>query len=234
MFLQNRKNNYHSSDRGNIRVIKRINTLLLSEYGSPRLGNPEDPLNDLVFLLLSPRTRYESHMRVYFALKEVCPDFSQLQNVSKQTLIQCVKESGLSKQKVERLIACMYDIEKKNGIVSLDNLKTMSEINAETFLRSLSGVGVKIARCVMMYTLGHKVFPVDINVFRILSRIRLIEKMDFKRDLTHDTIQQLIPRKYRYDLHVNLVMHGRTTCLVRKPKCNQCVINDQCKFAYNV
>jgi len=169
-------------------------------------------------------------MQSYLALKELCQDFKQIKNLSKQTLERCIKDSGLSKQKVERLLACMNEIKKRNGSVSLDNLKTMDEIDAEAFLRSLPGVGIKIARCVMMYTLRHEVFPVDINVYRILSRIGLIEKMDFKRDSTHDMIQNKIPRKYRYDLHTNLVMHGRMVCLANNPKCKLCLINSLCKL----
>ena len=228
-----RRRRLHSSERGTTDRIGDLSAVLREEYGSPHLGNPEDPLEDLVFLLLSPRTRDESHMRAYMALKQTCPDIRQLPIVPEQTLEECLRDSGLARQKARRLLACMWAIEKRNGSLTLDNLRTMDELEAETFLRSLPGVGIKIARCVMMYTLGHQVFPVDINIFRVLGRIGLIGKMDFKRDSTHDSIQNMIPCTHRYDLHVNLITHGRRVCRVRNPRCTLCIVRDLCDF-YNV
>ena len=218
----------HSSDRRTTDRIGDLSAVLREEYGTPHLGNPEDPFEDLVFLLLSPRTRDESHMRAYMALKQTCPDIRQLPIVPEQAIEKCLGDSGLARQKSQRLLACMWAIEKRNGSLTLDNLRTMDELEAETFLRSLPGVGIKIARCVMMYTLGHQVFPVDINVFRVLRRIGLVGEMDFKRDSTHDKIQSMIPRNHRYDLHVNLIMHGRRVCQVRSPKCTVCVVHGLC------
>ncbi len=211
-------------------IIASINSLLKSEYKSPRLSNPDDPLEDLVFLLLSPRIRSDQHLKIFAQLRALCPDFSKLLEIPCGELQDCVRKGGLSKQKIDRLEDCLKEIERRNGTLSLDTIREMNEADAELFLRSLPGVGIKIARCVMMYTLEHQVFPVDINVHRILTRVGIVDEMDSKRDKTHDIIQDTIPPEYRYDLHVNLVMHGKTVCQPRNPKCGGCALSFLCKY----
>src|SRR5690606_32237692 len=113
------------------------------------------------------------------------------------------------------------------GGVTLEPLKSLTDEDAETFLRSLPGVGPKAARCVLMYSLGRDVFPVDSHCRRVLARLGFVPKK-VDRKAANDFLQALVPREIRYNLHVNLVHHGRAVCLPSLPNCGHCPLADLC------
>jgi endonuclease III len=91
----------------------------------------------------------------------------------------------------------------------------------------LPGVGVKTARCVMLYSLDRKVFPVDTHSIRLFENLGIISS-PLRFEYAQDPLQQLVPLDLRYSLHVNAVAHGRETCVPRAPKCDVCPIADLC------
>jgi len=80
-----------------------------------------------------------------------------------------------------------------------------------------------------MYSLGHKVFPVDTHCFRVLNRLGLIHcEPPVRRH--EDEIQGMIPENLRYSLHVTMVSLGREICLPQKPRCPDCPIFTFCDW----
>ena len=136
------------------KILSQVHFRLKEEYRSPRLNNPYDPLEDLVFLMLSPRTRSEQHIKSFKNIKKLCPDFYQIPVFKQAVLRDCVADAGLSAQKISRITAVINEINNRQIDFSLDHLKLQDNHSVEKLLRSLPGVGVKIARCVMLYTLG--------------------------------------------------------------------------------
>jgi endonuclease III len=105
----------------------------------------------------------------------------------------------------------------------------MTREEVRHYLLSLSGIGEKIARCVMLYSLRFDVSPVDSHVLRVLKRVGLFpESAD--TDESHHILDNLIPHGLSYRLHVNLVAHGRDLCKPSKPNCEECVIINRCYF----
>jgi endonuclease-3 len=104
----------------------------------------------------------------------------------------------------------------------------MSDSDIETFLTSLPGVGLKVAKCVMMYTLGRRVLPVDIHVHRIAKRIGFQTKK--RPDTSQQLIEEAVPPELRYGFHVNAIAHGRAVCLSQKPRCELCVVARWCAY----
>ena len=98
------------------------------------------------------------------------------------------------------------------------------------WLVSLPGVGVKIAHCVMMYSLGRDVLPVDRHVNRILQRLDVVPYGEPPENVGK-MIQDIIPKGTAHSLHVNLVVHGRRKCRVDTPKCDSCDIEALCAYA---
>src|SRR5207245_8838147 len=83
---------------------------------------------------------------------------------------------------------------------------------AESYLCSLPGVGIKTARCVLMYSLQRPVFPADTHCLRIMERLGWIHWSDRRRELMADVAQAGIPPGLRRVLHIPFVQAGRATC----------------------
>lgn len=96
-------------------------------------------------------------------------------------------------------------------------------------LISLPGVGRKTANVVLAVWFHKPAMPVDTHVFRVSNRIGLTK--DSKSPLeTEKTLLKNIPQDLCADLHHWLLLHGRYTCLARKPLCDKCELTDYCKF----
>jgi len=120
---------------------------------------------------------------------------------------------------------------EKFGEPTLKSLHKMSVKEAESFLLSLPGVGKKVARCVLMYSLGRQVFPVDTHCWRIARRLGWVrptqkDKHCAPRDM--DRLQSKIPPELRYSLHVNMISLGREICTPSSPRCDECPILALC------
>jgi endonuclease III len=127
--------------------------------------------------------------------------------------------------------ALLTMITERFGRPTLAPLRKMTEVECEEFLCSLPGVGKKIARCVMVYSLNKKVFPVDTHCWRISRRLGWIKSTDkhkFCSSRDMDLLQEIIPPKLRLSLHVNMVSLGRDKCAARLPQCSSCPISEYC------
>src|SRR5689334_25040180 len=103
----------------------------------------------------------------------------------------------------------------------------MDSETLESYLAGVPGVGLKTARCVMMYALDRAVFPVDTHCMRLFVNLGLIEgRMRF--EYAQDLLQDAVPAEIRRTLHVNTVAHGREVCVPRSEKCERCVLVDLC------
>lgn len=201
-------------------------------YGSPDHNNKKDPLDELVFILLSRRTRDVGYERVYDELKEHFPDWSNVVEAPDHDLHRIIDSAGLGGKRVEEIRGNLRIIHNRFGRYSLENLREWSNRKIFEFLTSLKGIGPKSTYCIMMYSLGRQVFPVDTHVNRICQRLGIIES-----GLNHKKAQVLLedvfPQSLRYKLHVNMLAHGRATCHPRNPACHECIIAGFCKYTRN-
>jgi len=212
--------------------VRRINSKLESVYHSPRLGNKKDPLDELFYILLSLQTTYWSFEKVYKEFKKQYPDWDNVRKLRKETIARAIRDAGLSNQKATRLKAILNMLHKDFGKCTLGPLRKMDDMEAERYLTSLPGVGTKTAKCVLMYSLGRAVFPVDSHVYRMFNRLGLSDpSISFNKAQSY--FETLVPEDIRYSLHVNMVAHGRAICTDRNPKNDECVIRRHCKFVLN-
>jgi DNA (cytosine-5)-methyltransferase 1 len=212
-------------------ILDRIDELLEAKYVSADLGNKRDPLDELIFILLSLQTNASGFNKSYERLRRAFPRWEQILEVSESRLVTLLRPFGLAKQKAGHLrkilhLLCSRGKKRKNK-PTLDFLRRLEDDKAEEYLRSLPGVGPKTARCVLMYSLNRKVFPVDVNVYRIFTRLGLAAPIPIKR--SHDALQKIVPEDIRKRLHINLVHHGRQICTPTSPKCGSCVLASFCK-----
>ncbi|MGH9800844.1 MAG: endonuclease III domain-containing protein, partial [Blastocatellia bacterium] len=136
---------------------------------------------------------------------------------------------GLANVKSVVIKNILNDILARRGNLDLSFLKTDPIDKAREFLLSLKGVGPKTAACVLLFACKQPVFPMDTHIFRILRRVgSLPEKIS--DELAHKMIENLIPPKKHYSLHINLIVLGRRICHPRSPKCGECPLIEHCEF----
>jgi endonuclease III len=131
-----------------------------------------------------------------------------------------VKTIGLYRNKAKNVIALSRQlIDQHGGVVPADR----------DALVALPGVGRKTANVVLSMAFGHKTMAVDTHVFRVSHRLQLA--CGKTPEAVEDELMRIIPDEYLYHAHHWLILHGRYTCLARKPKCGDCPIAAMCTSA---
>lgn len=207
----------------------KVSRLLHAAYGSPRHGNKTNPLDELIFIILSLMTTHHSFNRVYAHLKKEVRSWDSLTTLPVGKLRDLIKEGGLSDQKARRIKEIAKRIHNDFGKVTLAPLKFMETEDAEKYLVSLPGVGVKTAKCILMYSLDRPVLPVDTHVWRLAKRLELIgRKVSYSK--VHEEIEKIVRPPDRYSFHVNALSHGRVVCQALVPRCSICFLNKICPY----
>ena len=208
-------------------LVKKVCQKLSRSYPESRLGNKKNPLNEYLYITLSLRTHEKGLKAAYGAFKKRFPLWEMAHKASKKEIREAIVRGGLAKQKAANIKMALKQIHDRFGEVSLRGLRRLDRNEAEAFLLTLPGIGLKSARCIMMYSLGYCVLPVDTHVARILYRLGWLKKTDSKK--IHDHVEQLVEPKLRFSFHVCCVQHGRLVCRGQYPKCKACCLTRLCK-----
>lgn len=214
------------------RLLTRIFEQLAAAYGTPEalLGNQDEPLDEAVFVILTFQTDIPRAQAVWARLRSRYPTWEQVEGASEEEIAEQLRDGGLHRQKARTIKRLLARVREDMGELSLSSLARLSDEDAESLLRRLPGLSFKGARCVMLYSFGRSVFPVDINTFRILRRIGVIpEGVPYRRRTLHDELQAMVKPGIRRGLHVNMVIHGQRVCLPQQPRCAVCPIRGICK-----
>lgn len=134
-------------------------------------------------------------------------------------LKQYIKTIGLFNTKAENVIkTCHLLIERHNGEVPEDRES----------LEALPGVGRKTASVVLNTAFGQPTIAVDTHIFRVSNRTKIAPGKNVLE--VEKRLERVIPDEFKLDAHHWLILHGRYTCIARKPKCGSCLIEDLCEF----
>ena len=209
-----------------------VSRVLSLQYGDWQHYNRKNPLDELLFIICSIQTNEDLYRHTFANLKKNFPTFQSLNQASERQIAKSIAEGGLATQKARAIKQILKEISDRFGRPTLAPLKLMPDSERERFLISLPGVGLKTARCVMMYALGSQVFPVDLHCWRICRRLGWVRatrrnKSCSKKDMVRT--QKKIPPALRFRLHVNMVSHGRTVCTAENPACSSCCIRRFCR-----
>jgi len=112
-----------------------------------------------------------------------------------------------------------------NMLVELHNSEVPENREA---LEALPGVGRKTANVVLNTAFGWPTIAVDTHIFRVSNRTKLA--MGKNVDQVEEKLLKVIPAEFKVDVHHWLILHGRYTCIARKPRCGSCIIEDLCEF----
>jgi len=222
--MKTRKRSPVKSSEERLREIER---LLRDSYGSPRHHNPTEPLDDLVFLVLSRMTQEVKYRRTYDAIRAAMPEWSIVRDAPPRVLEDLITDAGLAHTKSAQIQLILQEIERREGTLDLSRLQQLPDDEVECYLTSLPGVGRKTARCVMLYTLNRSTCPVDAHVWRVMRRLGFTRRIA-RTDRSARDLEACIPIDIRASLHVTLIAHGRMVCRARTPKCPTCAIEHVC------
>lgn len=214
-------------------LLTTVTDRFVARYGVPSLGNYSDPIEEIFYILLSARTAEVKYLRSHRALRERFPRLADLAAASVKDIRACIVEAGLSKKRASQIKQIAGKLLNELGDDPSATLRSMAAADAFTFLMGLPGVADKSALCVLMYSLGHDVFPVDVHARRIAVRLGVLPK-----GIEHRPAQALlpafVPEGRSKELHVGFVVHGRQVCQPLRPSCEQCFLNDICKHGKKV
>jgi len=191
-------------------------------------ANP-DPRTELVFtnhytllvaVVLSAQSTDIGVNKATKALFAVADTPKKMLALGETALKKYINTIGLYNGKARNIIALSKILlEKFNGEVPCDSEK----------LQTLPGVGRKTANVVMSCAFGKTTIAVDTHVFRVANRIGFANESDVLK--TELALLKAIPKKWQQHAHHWMILHGRYTCVARKPKCNQCKIHEFCEFS---
>lgn len=130
-----------------------------------------------------------------------------------------IKTIGLFNTKAENVIkTCRILHEQYQGVVPEDRAA----------LEALPGVGRKTANVVLNTAFGWPTIAVDTHIFRVCNRTNFAPGKNV--ELVEDKLLKVVPKEFKVDCHHWFILHGRYTCVARKPRCGSCLIEDLCEF----
>ncbi len=130
-----------------------------------------------------------------------------------------IKTIGLFNTKAENVIkTCRILHEQHQGVVPEDRAA----------LEALPGVGRKTANVVLNTAFGWPTIAVDTHIFRVCNRTNFAPGKNV--ELVEDKLLKVVPKEFKVDCHHWFILHGRYTCVARKPRCGSCLIEDLCEF----
>jgi len=200
----------------------------LKVYGDSRHHNRDDALEELVFIILSAQTEAYLYRQTFEDLISRFPTWESVLEATEEEIASVIRRGGLARKKASQLKRALGKIKEDTGALSLELLRSLPDEDAMQYLTSLAGVGNKSAGCIMMYSLGRQVFPVDTHVWRVSRRLGLTPPTPKPTDAQERALESKVPPDVRYSLHVNMVSHGQQTCTTYWPKCDGCVLADLC------
>ena len=125
----------------------------------------------------------------------------------------------------------LYNAKAENIIKTCQQLLTLhgGEVpESREALEALPGVGRKTANVVLNTAFGWPTIAVDTHIFRVSNRTGFAPGKDVNE--VEQKLLKYVPAEFKLDVHHWLILHGRYTCIARKPRCGSCLIEDLCEY----
>lgn len=209
-------------------------------YPRPSHPLPEyraDAYITMVSVLISLRTTLENERKAVSAFRKKYATVFDVAKSSPEDLAQCINPAGMAQRKANTIIGVSkYLITNFNGDIT--QLKSDSVVQTRENLLKISGIGEKSADCILELGFDMPSIVVDVNVFRVISRIfsfSWAQKPDFNSKSQVQTIkeflQQILPSNFEVHqiVHTMILLQGKHVC-TSKPKCRSCTIQKYCKY----
>ena len=177
------------------------------------------PFELLVAVILSAQATDVSVNKATETLFRVASAPEQFIELGVAGLKRHIKSIGLYNTKAENIIKTCHILLREYG----------GKVPAErAALEKLPGVGRKTANVILNTAFGQPTIAVDTHIFRVSNRTGLAPGKNVLE--VEQGLLKHVPDEYKQDAHHWLILHGRYTCVARKPKCGQCVIYELCEW----
>ncbi|MBY8122814.1 endonuclease III [Vibrio fluvialis] len=181
--------------------------------------NWNTPFELLIAVLLSAQATDVSVNKATDKLYAVANTPQAMWDLGVDDVKEYIKTIGLFNSKAENVI--------KTCRILLDQHQGEVPENREA-LEALPGVGRKTANVVLNTAFGWPTIAVDTHIFRVSNRTKFAVGKNV--DDVEAKLLKVVPKEFKLDVHHWLILHGRYTCVARKPRCGSCIIEDLCEF----
>ncbi|MDE1347647.1 endonuclease III [Vibrio aestuarianus] len=178
------------------------------------------PFELLISVLLSAQATDVSVNKATDKLYPIANTPQAIFDLGVEGLKEYIKTIGLFNSKAENVI--------KTCRILLDHYHGEVPENREA-LESLPGVGRKTANVVLNTAFGWPTIAVDTHIFRVSNRTKFAVGKNV--DDVEQKLLKVVPKEFKIDVHHWLILHGRYTCVARKPRCGSCIIEDLCEYS---
>ena len=200
---------------------------LVAIYGEFEQTPRYNALDELIFTVLTQHTSDLNAERAFDRLRGTIPTWEEVMVADQQVIADAIFHGGMSNQKSKRIKDILADILDRRGELEIDFLREYSLDDAREWLIELPGVGPKTAAVVMSFALGMPAFPVDTHIHRVSKRLGLIDEKT-TADAAHGIMESKVRPELRFQLHMQLITHGRQICKARRPLCGECALSEDC------
>jgi len=206
------------------RRVRAIRARLARLYGVPQAPPHGRPLDELMLTVLSQSTNDGNRDLAFARLRERFGSWAAVRDAPLAEVEEAIRPGGISRMKSRRIQEILRSI---GDPPDLGWLCRAPVDEARAYLLSLPGVGRKTAACVLLFACGARDVPVDTHVARVGGRLGLLSSgVPFER--LHEQMLALTPPGAELELHLNLLRHGRRTCVARVPRCQECALARLC------
>ncbi|HYN36967.1 MAG TPA: endonuclease III [Actinomycetota bacterium] len=178
--------------------------------------------------VLSQHTSDINSTRAFAGLRKRFSSWEEILDAPVEEVADSIRSGGIAQVKAERIKRILNEVEEREGTLDLARLSSLSDMEVNEYLCSLPGVGPKTAACVLLFSMRRPAFPVDTHVHRVAKRLGLVPEKA-SAETTQRLLEPRIPPELRYEMHMQLIRHGREVCKPRMPLCTQCALLDLCE-----
>ena len=199
--------------------IHELFTILRENNPEPRTElNYANVFELLIAVVLSAQATDVSVNKATARLYPVANTPEAILELGEDGLKSYIKTIGLYNSKAKNIIKLCEDLLRLHDGQVPDNRKD---------LEALAGVGRKTANVVLNTAFGQPTMAVDTHIFRVSNRLGLAPGKTVLE--VEKKLLKAIPDEFILDAHHWLILHGRYTCLARKPKCSECTVEHLCR-----
>ncbi|MDF2530221.1 MAG: nth [Gammaproteobacteria bacterium] len=179
----------------------------------------QNPFELLIAVILSAQATDKGVNKATEKLFAYANTPEQILALGETKLLEAIKTINFSPTKARNIIkTCQILVDKHESQVPHDR----------EALEALAGVGRKTANVILNTAFGEPTMAVDTHIFRVANRTGIAPGKNVLA-VEHKLLKN-VPKLFRHDAHHWLILHGRYTCIARKPKCPECIIKDLCEF----
>lgn len=189
-----------------------------------------DILDTLIATKLSQNTTDKTSSIAFNNLKKEFKNWDEVSDAPVSKIRKLIKVCGLADTKSKDIKGLLKQIKNERGKINLDYLKSLPDENVYSELMKYKGIGVKTASCVLVFSLGREVFPVDTHIHRVLNRLGCVKTKTAEE--TFEKAKDIIPSKKKYFLHRAIIMFGRNICKANNPLCGSCFLYKYCEYEF--